>query len=272
MPGVTAPNYDFYLGTDGDLVADATRQYCEFKGCISGNQFVGPVLMSNTEYFWRLDGVGPRGGVSTTGAVWSFTTGQVEAGDTIYEAEEALLSGPEVSTSYSGYTGSGYADYINSSGDYIDYSVLAGYSGQYLLAFRYALESGDRPLEIRLDGNVIDSSLAFPSTGSWANWDYTEALPATMSAGAHAIRATIADYKGANVDHLLVKETETPPSAGDINGDGDIDIEDFAMLAEYWGHTACQDTPACAGADLDGNRNVNSCDLAVLAEVWLNSK
>ncbi|MBN2269080.1 MAG: carbohydrate-binding protein, partial [Sedimentisphaerales bacterium] len=255
-----------------DAVAAATRQCCEFKACVSKNTFVGPALIPDTEYFWRVDGVGARGGIVTTGTVWSFVTGQPGATDTIYEAEDALLSGPETANSYSGYTGSGYADYINTSRDYIEYSVFANYSGGHELAFRYALETGDRPLEIRLDGDVIESSLPFPSTGSWANWDYTAALPVTLAAGTHAIRATIADYKGANVDHLLITETETPPPAGDISRDGEIDIEDFAIFAGHWGQTACSDNPACGGADLDGNRNVNSCDLAVLGEVWLNGK
>ena len=140
------------------------------------------------------------------------------------------------------------------------------------MGFWYGVGGGGRPLEVPPGGDVIESSLDFPSTGSWANWDYTADVPVTFSAGAHTIRATIADYKGANVDHLRIVETETPPRAGDISGDGEIDIEDFAMFAGHWGQTACADNPACGGADLDGNRNVNSCDLAVLGEVWLDGK
>jgi len=271
-PGLAAASHDVYLGTDADAVASATRQCCEYKACVYTEQFVGPVLISDTEYFWRVDGVTSRGAVITTGAVWTFVTGETGAYDSIYEAEEAVLSGPEVESSHSGYTGSGYIDYINTSRDYAEYAVLAHYSGGHELAFRYALESGNRPLEIRLDGDVIEPSLDFPSTGSWANWDYTANLAVTLSAGAHTIRAAIADYKGANVDHLRIAETEAPPQAGDISGDGEIDAEDFAKFAEHWGDTACLDNPACGGADLDGNRNVNACDLAVLGKVWLDGK
>ena len=78
--------------------------------------------------------------------------------------------------------------------------------------------------------------------------------------------------KGANIDYLKVTETDPPGMAGDISGNGVIDVEDYARFAAHWGDKACADNPPCDGADLDGNRNCNWCDLAFLAEVWLEGK
>ena len=68
-------------------------------------------------------------------------------GQTIYEAENATLSGPLVATQYLGYSGSGYADYQNATGDYIQFTLVANSTRTYPIAFRYANGgTGDRPL------------------------------------------------------------------------------------------------------------------------------
>jgi hypothetical protein len=201
-----ALSHDVYIGEDADSVADATMMSPEYKGRVEESFFTGTDLNANQEYFWRVDEVaGGRGGI-IIGAVWSFETGAARQYEEIYESEDAYLSGPEVESTNDGYTGTGYVDYINTSGDYAEYSIFAHYSGTHEFEFRYALASGNRPLEIRINGEVIEESLSFPSTGSWANWAYTERISGTLNAGNNVLRATIADYKGANVDHLKVIE------------------------------------------------------------------
>src|SRR4051812_11976184 len=57
-----------------------------------------------------------------------------------YQAENAAMQGAVSvlgSTTYTGWTGTGYADYINSSGDYVDFSVAIATTGDYDLKFRY---------------------------------------------------------------------------------------------------------------------------------------
>jgi len=55
---------------------------------------------------------------------------------------------------------------------------------------------------------------------------------------------------------------------GDIEPDGDVDFVDFAIFAGYWQDTNCG---ACGGADLTGDGTVDANDLAELAENWLKS-
>lgn len=122
----------------------------------------------------------------------------------VLEAEAATVSGGKIATDHSGFTGSGFVDYINSNSDYTEWSVKVPSSGTYALAFRYALgASSSRPLEIKVNG-VIASGLDFAPTGSWTAWK-TVNTSVALSAGVNTIRATATGASGANVDHLKVQ-------------------------------------------------------------------
>ena len=56
----------------------------------------------------------------------------------------------------------------------------------------------------------------------------------------------------------------------DINNDGKVNIEDFAILAAWWDdENACSSPDWCEGADFDMNGMVNMLDLAYFVENWL---
>lgn len=126
----------------------------------------------------------------------------VPSGQTItYEAEDAVVVGAKVVGDY--------VDYINSKNDYIEWSIQVPAAGQVLLEFKYGLAYGDRPLEIKVDGLVENSSLSFPSTGGWSNYK-TVSLQVSLSQGAHKVRATAIGKSGGNMDALLVTATGGP--------------------------------------------------------------
>jgi rhamnogalacturonan endolyase len=135
--------------------------------------------------------------------------------DTIYEAENAILSGAVVAANQSGYSGTGFADYKNNSADYVEWTVNASAAASCGISFRYALAYAgtDRPLEIRVNGAVVAASLSFPATGSWAVWTMTSPLVATLNSGANTIRATTIGSNGANVDYLRVSVAGPDTSA-----------------------------------------------------------
>jgi hypothetical protein len=123
----------------------------------------------------------------------------------IYEAENAVLSGPAIASANGGYSGTGYADYTNLSNDYIEWTVNLAASGSYAIDFQHANGStGDRPLEIRVNGQVVAASLSFGPTGSWSTWQKTSSLTVSMQQGANTIRATAIGSSGTNVDYLEV--------------------------------------------------------------------
>jgi hypothetical protein len=152
-------------------------------------------------------------------------SGGTTMGQTIYEAEDATLSGPSVANQWTGFSGTGYADYNNATGDYVEFALNAGSAGTYPIAFRYANGSaGDRPLELRVNGAIVAGSLSFPPSGAWTTWVFTATNNVALNAGNNAVRITATGSSGANVDYLLVTAngttpvTNTPPSGTNTFG------------------------------------------------------
>jgi len=206
LAGSNAIGHDVYLGRDLTTVANATTSSSEYKGRLDENFLTRLSLNQNTEYFWRVDEVISGRGI-IDGVVWSFVTGTGGEYEVVYEAEDAYLSGPETASNHSGYTGSGFVDYVNATGDYVEWTVFANNTGSYDITFRYALNSGNRPLEIKVNGQVVDRDLSFPATGDWSTWSYTNNLSVTLSAGYNTVRATAIGYQGPNIDHLKLTES-----------------------------------------------------------------
>ncbi|MBF9252569.1 carbohydrate-binding protein [Pontibacter sp. 172403-2] len=120
-----------------------------------------------------------------------------------YEAEQAVLHGAVIASNQAGYTGTGYADYVNATGDYIEWTVNAASSGSFLLQFRYAnAGTTNRPLKLQVNGVTIATSQAFVPTGSWTNWLLSSAA-ANLNSGANKIRLTTIGSNGPNVDKLI---------------------------------------------------------------------
>jgi len=157
-----------------------------------------------------------------------------------YEAEYAQLAGPIVASNQSGYTGGGFADFINNSSDYINWTINTQEAGLYDISFRYALQSGNRPLSIQLNGQTIEPSLAFPATGSWQNWGFATIKSLYLPAGTNAIRATAIGSSGGNIDHLLVEDG----LAADLNRDGHVDAADWTIFKAGQGRSFNGMTPA----------------------------
>lgn len=57
---------------------------------------------------------------------------------------------------------------------------------------------------------------------------------------------------------------------GDLDCDGDVDLDDFAIFTSYWMSPKCLGISPCGGADLTGNLNVGMDDLEVFVENWLS--
>jgi hypothetical protein len=130
------------------------------------------------------------------------------------EAENAVRSGVAIGTMHTGYTGSGYGDYVNATGDYIEWTANVPTAGTYTLSFRYALNNTQaRQLSVRVNGTLVQSGLSFPATGTWTNWTFVS-LTANLQAGANTIRTTATGTSGPNIDHLRVSTASGARVAG----------------------------------------------------------
>ncbi len=118
-----------------------------------------------------------------------------------------MLNKVVVASNQPGFTGIGFADYINNSGDYIEWTLDKTSPGSVSLNFRYANGSSvNRPLKLEVNGVAVVANLAFPPTGGWANWS-TATFTANFVSGANKIKLTAIGSSGGNIDHLAWNET-----------------------------------------------------------------
>lgn len=141
-------------------------------------------------------------------------TVKAAANSGLLEAELAFLQNVQVDAKHQGFTGTGFGDYINTYGDYIEWTIPNSNGGPAELAFRYANgSSSNRPLKLEVNGVVIAYSLAFPPTGGWTNWN-TVTYSASLTSGPNKIRLTAIGSSGPNIDHLEWKETPVLTTMG----------------------------------------------------------
>jgi hypothetical protein len=132
-------------------------------------------------------------------------TTPVTAGAQLVEAEMALRSGPVIGTERLGFTGSGYADFVGTTGEYLEWTVNSATARTATLEFRYANGTAtDRPLELRVNGSVLNSRLSFIGTGAWTTWRNVS-VTVSLQAGSNTIRLTSVGFSGANIDSMTIR-------------------------------------------------------------------
>ncbi|WP_344879453.1 PQQ-dependent sugar dehydrogenase [Nonomuraea antimicrobica] len=138
------------------------------------------------------------------------------AGFTDYQAENATISQGVVESNHAGFTGSGFVNYDNLVGSYVEFSVSAAAAGTQGLTFRFANgTTSDRPMAIAVNGTP--ATVSFPATGAWTTWQEVT-VNAALNAGANTVRATSTTAGGGpNLDRLRVSgpgDTEKPTAPG----------------------------------------------------------
>lgn len=138
------------------------------------------------------------------------------AAPTDYQAEDATISQGVVESNHTGYTGSGFVNYDNLVGSYVEWTVSAP-AGPADVTLRYANgTAAARPMDFTVNGVAGAVGITFPGTGAWTTWQ-TKTVRLQLAAGTNKIqaRATTADG-GPNADKLTVAPTTDdtqPPSA-----------------------------------------------------------
>lgn len=118
------------------------------------------------------------------------------------EAETAGLNGAKIATNHPDFSGTGFVDFIHVAGDYIEWQINKSKAGLVLLSFRYSNgKEQDRPLQLEVNGLPINTSLSFPSTGTWKKWAEVT-VAAYLHTGVNTVRLTTIGYSGANIDYL----------------------------------------------------------------------
>ncbi|MEV0388450.1 PQQ-dependent sugar dehydrogenase [Nonomuraea sp. NPDC050643] len=148
---------------------------------------------------------------------WDYLESEVQASNfTDYQAESATISQGVVESNHAGFTGSGFVNYDNLTGSYVEFSVSAATAGAQSLTFRFANgTTAERPMSISVNGTA--TAVSFPATGAWTTWQEAT-VNATLNAGGNTVRATATTAGGGpNLDRLRVSgpgDTEKPTSPG----------------------------------------------------------
>lgn len=89
---------------------------------------------------------------------------------TIYDAEDAQVSGVDTIQKVQGYTGDGYIYDWNNVGDSYELSIDGGTGGSTSLDFTYANGSGStKTVSLYVNGRKI-RQIGFPATSNWSSW------------------------------------------------------------------------------------------------------
>ena len=131
----------------------------------------------------------------------------------VLEAEEAKVVGAEIATNHVGYSGTGFVDFINKEGDYIEWTTQTKLSGTYVLTFGFSNGSAaERFLAVSVDGE--DAGVhSFGAITTWDNWAHHSAPQVSLTRGPHKIRVSAIGTSGPNLDYLSLYYISS--SAGD---------------------------------------------------------
>lgn len=119
-----------------------------------------------------------------------------------------------IDNNFAGYTGVGFANTADTNGASIYWDAYFDSAPVKSLTFRYA-GTNDRTANLIINGVNVASGIPFPSTGSFAAWDYVTVYP-YITSGAAVVRLQATSAAGLpNIDYVELiggGPTNTPPT------------------------------------------------------------
>lgn len=168
-------------------------------------------------------GSGGAGAVSPCGVPPDVAGAAGEGATLVIQEDELGFSGVdgvvvprEASSNVTGYSGCGFLDGDSGVGKSMSWSVRAETAGTRALVWRYAFggtETNLRDARVLVNGDVVESTLAFAYTGTWNDWRNTPALDVELAEGPNLVRLEAIGPSGlANVDFLRIDGNGVEPS------------------------------------------------------------
>lgn len=133
------------------------------------------------------------------------TLGITSGGGSTYEAETSTtLTDAAVGSTFTGYTGSGYASFQNASGSAVQWNtILIGSTGTKNIKIRYSLPSGTSNLDVYVNGSLALSGVPFEATGSGNTWK-DKSIQVPMVNGTSTLKLVTTGTGGPNIDNINV--------------------------------------------------------------------
>jgi chitinase len=136
---------------------------------------------------------------------------------TDYQAENCTISQGVVESNHVGFTGTGFVNYDNVTGSYVECAASVAEAGSVSLTLRYANgTTTNRPMSI--NGRAVD----FPGTGAWTTWAEVT-ITIDVTAGVNPIRATATTVNGGpNLDRMRVGAAAPPDTIAPTTPGGPV--------------------------------------------------
>lgn len=141
---------------------------------------------------------------------FSIVEGAVVNTLTIQENETGFCSvDGTVDSDHSGYTGTGFANTNNATGNGVTWSVNVPSAQSCQVVWRYSNGgSTARTARIMVNGSVAVSSVSMSSTGNWDTWNETSQQSLSLPAGTSLIRLEATNSSGLpNIDYMKITGT-----------------------------------------------------------------
>jgi len=193
--------------------------------------FTDTGLTPATTYVYTVQAKDPSGNLSVLSDGLTVTT---PSGPARYEAENAFISQGLVESNHAGFSGTGFVNYDNVTGSYVEWTVNAPTAGNATIAVGFANgTTTDRPMSFTVNGTGAQT-VSFPGTGAWTNWQ-TRTLTVSLVAGENKIRATATTANGGpNTDYIDVSMQAPPPPVLKLEAE-DAFISDGAVESNHAG-------------------------------------
>ena len=124
-----------------------------------------------------------------------------------FEAESGTCNGT-IDSNWAGFSGTGFCNTTNAVGAALELAVTAPSAGAATLTIGYANgTTGDRPMDLRVNGVIVTEALSFPVTGAWTTWR-TVTATVSLNVGTNTVRlAATTTGGGPNLDYVDVAMT-----------------------------------------------------------------
>lgn len=221
---VEVVSYEVYL--DGSALSTTTNTSLDLTG-----------LTSQTVYSVEVLAIDAAGNSSELSEALDVTTAAPSSSGE-YQAEDYTSFYGAWSVSHSGYTGTGAMNLRYTAGSYSHWiewdDVSASSSGTYALNIRYVTTyTGNRNVDIYVNGVEQVSNAVVPNTGSMTNWTVVTAY-VTLNSGTNTIRITKSgDSKDLAIDKMNVEAVvqnysivASAGSNGAISPSGTVTLEE----------------------------------------------
>lgn len=254
--GSSATSHDVYFGTSNPP---------SLKGNQTATTYSCGTLSANTTYYWRIDEKNSAG--TTTGAVWSFTTGSGTNPQSPYNGPHNITSGATLQAEDFDNGGEGVAYHDNdasnnggayrtgvgvdietcgaggydvgwtSAGEWMKYTCNVSGGTYNITLYAASPNSGTQTVKLYQD-DMLKAAFTVPNTGGWQTYQAITVNGVSLSTGSASVLKIESTTGGYNLDKITIATstsqytiTASAGSNGSISPSGSVVVNSGSSQA-----------------------------------------